>query len=132
MTRPVAVFRRSPIGRAAAGLAVAALLLTGCGDDSPPSKAEFTSQVKQSLGKDISRTLSESGIDAKAATKIVDDYIGCVYNRIKGDPALLKIALGSTAEPADQAPLDERTKQCTDTMNTAMTKVLTSNATGGS
>lgn len=105
--------------RSAAFLAVGAILLTGCSSGSDiPTKAEWIKSVRDRMGSDLS-SLEGSGIDSAKANKIIDDFLGCTYDKIKDDTQLLEKAASSGSSSID-SQISKKAASCQSDMITAM------------
>lgn len=130
--------RTSAHRRTAGGVAILlgaalALGLTGCGGGTP-SKADFIAEVRDTLGDDLNTGEGLSGIDADDLNRIVDDFLGCTYDAVKGDEELLdqlfkdpsfsSATTGSTdASGQLQATLGQLTQDCTTELNQAVAEL---------
>lgn len=101
-----------------------ALLVAGCGKGDTPTKNEFVNSVKQAVSKDFSSAMEGSGINAKAADKLLTDFAGCVYDKVEGDTEELKSINKGGGDAALNKALDGKAAVCTQ----AFTKALTAAA----
>lgn len=113
--------------RSAALLAVGGIVLTGCGGDDIPTKSEWTATVRKQIDSDAAK-LEGSGIDSAAANKIIDDFLGCVYDKIKDDKDLLDEAASATGGSAIDA-VSKKAASCEEAMTKAMTGARTAPTT---
>jgi len=104
----------------------ASLLLVGCGGDDIPSKADFISQVKKSMGSDLDKSLARAGIDTDKAKATIDGFFGCVYDKIKDNKDLLDKAYAEAGDASVQRELEKKAASCSDKLTDAM-----SGSTGG-
>lgn len=120
--------------RAAGGVALAfgaasLLALSGCGATTP-TRADFIDEMRSTLGSDLA-TGAGLDIDAGRLATIVDDFLGCTYDAIKGDESLLtqmmkdpSFSSATTDDASDlQARLGQLTTECTTELNNAATEV---------
>ena len=110
--------------RTLALLACSAALLTACGSDDLPSKADFIKQVKSEMGSDLETTLTSTGIDKEDATKTIDTFIGCVYDKVKDNEELLRKAYDEAGDSSVQTELEKSAKDCTEALTKAMTSAV--------
>ena len=101
-------------------LVLVALGATACGG--VPTKEDFVAKVKPTIGNDLVTAMVERGIEKATATKIIDDFIGCQYDSIKSDEALLQQAYDKPGDPVIAPELDSHALKCTDAMTAAITK----------
>lgn len=106
-------------------LAAAALVVSSCGSDAP-SKSEWTDKVKDSMGSDMSKQLDSLGLKAKSTEKIVDAFIGCMYDQIKDDEELLNQTFDNSATESMRATVENHAAKC----NVEMSKAAAQEAGG--
>lgn len=106
-------------------LAAAALMASSCGSDTP-SKSEWTDKIKDSMGSDMSKQLDSLGLKAESTQKIVDAFIGCMYDEIKDDEDLLNQTFDNSATESMRATVENHAAKC----NLAMTEAA-AKETGG-
>ncbi|MFN8051720.1 MAG: hypothetical protein U0Q22_09805 [Acidimicrobiales bacterium] len=109
-------------------LAASTMLLSACGGSDLPSKSDFIAQVKKSMGTDVTSTLEKAGIEKAKATEIVDNFVGCIYDKLKTDEKLLQQAYDDGGDKAVSAKVQEKAAACT----ASLTKAMTEAATAGS
>ena len=124
-TRPNTL--RRPLAYLAGAALVFAPVLTACGDDSVPTKAEFSAAVKPTLGASISSSLKVAGVSEAKTSKIIDDFIDCVYRELETQPDLLKAAtvappVSDPSSQSTQLALEKQAQACTSTLNSAVTR----------
>ncbi|NLA37409.1 MAG: hypothetical protein GX868_17225 [Actinobacteria bacterium] len=126
----------TPVHRRAAGAVVVAACalvvaapLSGCGD-STPTREEFIAELRTTMGSDLTDGTGLA-VDADALRGLVDDFLGCTYDAISGDPDLLRQMLrdpsfssATTDTGAEQqATLSQLTADCTTALNNAAAEV---------
>lgn len=111
--------------RTLAALAGATMLLSSCGGNDLPTKSEFISQVKESMGSDVTKSLSDAGIAKDKAETIMEDFIGCIYDKVKADEALLQQVYDDGGDKAIEAKVQEKAAACTGDLTTAVTEAAT-------
>ena len=130
--------RPNTVRRSLAYVAGAALLfapvLTACGDDSVPTKAEFSAAVKPTLGASISSSLKVAGVSEAKTSKIIDEFIDCVYRELETQPDLLKAAtlappVSDPSSQSTQLALEKQAQACTSKLNAAVSAATSKGAT---
>jgi hypothetical protein len=109
------------IRRSIVALLGASVLVAGCGSDLP-TKSEFSSKVKESMGSDLKTALTSAGASASDADKAINDFIGCTYDKIKGNEDLLNQAYDDSGDKKVQDEIEKSAKACTSTLTSAMTE----------
>jgi hypothetical protein len=103
------------------------MFLGACGDDDLPSKSEFVAQVKKSMGTDVTDKLEDAGIEKDKANTAMENFLGCLYDRIKTDEDLLRKAYDEGGDQAIQTQIEKKAGSCT----ADLTKELTGAAASG-
>lgn len=123
------VRRMNTVRLAGTSLVATAVLLTGCGGE-VPTRSEFVSKMRGSLDDQLS-SMEESGISKDRAREIFDEFVGCTYDKIKGDAELLK----KVFEEGDDAGVDDQLSKeaadCSDQLTSALSEAMQASSTGG-
>jgi len=113
-----------------AALAVAgSFLMSACGSDELPSKAEFIDSVKKSMESDMNQ-LEAAGLEKADAEKIFDDFLSCTYDKIKDNEQLLRDAADKSGDAAVTAELEKKAAGCVEDLTKAATDAAMANAGG--
>ena len=88
-----------------------------------PERADFVATAKQTVGKDIYSAMADRGISRREAERIVDDYLTCQYDALRGDTELLQKTYDNPSDVSIQADIDTRAATCTTEMQTAVRAV---------
>lgn len=110
--------------RTAAFVLAGSFLVASCGSDELPTKAEFTASVKKEMGAQLTQ-LEGAGIEKAKAEEIFDDFIGCVYDKIKDNEQLLRDAVDKSGDAAVSKLLDEKASSCVKQLTDAATSAVT-------
>lgn len=102
---------------AVAGSIALSLLVTGCGGT--PSKADFVSKMRESVG-DLDAGLKSQSIDAETGNELITKLLECQYDSIKDDTDLLQKAYDDPGDTEIAPQLDAKTTKCVDEFSTAM------------
>lgn len=116
--------------RCAAIVAGSVLMLSACGGEELPSKAEFVSKLKVEMSAQLSQ-LEDAGLDKEAAEQIFDDFLGCTYDKIKGDEDLLKKVNDGADDDATTSDIEKKATACATGLQEAAAEAATGSSTGG-
>lgn len=117
------------VRRFAATLAGSAILLTGCGGDEIPTKAEFISEMSKNLDSQLD-SITEAGLPREDAEKLFSDFLGCTYDKIKDDEELLTTAFEEGDSADIDAQMNEKAGDCVEDLTAAATEAATEAAGG--
>ena len=103
--------------RSAVAAVALSLIATGCGG--PPTKAEFVTKMRESVG-DLDAGLASQKIDPETGNELITKLLECQYESIKDDDDLLQKAYDDPGDTEIAPQLDAKTTACVDDFSTAM------------
>ena len=91
--------------RSAVAAVALSLIATGCGG--PPTKAEFVTKMRESVG-DLDAGLASQDIDPETGNELITKLLECQYESIKDDDDLLQKAYDDPGDTEIAPQLDLR------------------------
>ncbi len=91
-----------------------------------PTRDEFIASIRSVQGEAFTSDIESAGLDADAAEAVNAEFLGCTYDKIKGEPEIVRQLMDADAasNPELESRLQELASECQDTFNADMRELI--------